>query len=158
MDLKDENNFKQEIILLPEKVDESLFKDIALNMSDSFVMDKDQLDLVLSMFGIPSIENLLNVVSNFFLTKVQLKKITIDSVQKINSKRLIADFIKETGLTRPKFENEHEREIVKNVFFKLGRLYLHEALFPELIEANPRLAYSVLNFLKRTITEIAIAE
>lgn len=146
------------VIMLPAVIDNNILKSIADGMESSFITDYDQLMAVLSIFGIKDIEQALTLVTDFFLRNVKIKKITIDSVQNINLTNLTYEFIKETGFTKTVFSTKKEKKMVLSIFYKLGRLYLHDVLFHELILVNPNLAYSMLNMLKRTINSVCLAQ
>lgn len=153
-----EDKPKNEIIILPNKLNETVLKGIASELDASFITDREKLFAVLSMIGIEDIEQLLKVVSNFFIRKMKGKRIAICDIEKLDLKKLAYEFLLETGITKPVFNSVEEKELVISMFCKLGRLYLHDILFPELIRINPNLAFSTLSLLKRTVGSIAIAE
>jgi hypothetical protein len=145
-------------IIIPEKINQEAIKSVADGMAASFIPDMKQLQAVLSMFGVETVEHLLTILSNFFLSRFRNSKLTPGDIEKLDLQKLAYEFLKETGFQKPEFETEEQRGQVINVMCKLGRIYLHEILFPELIAANPNAALSTLNLLKRTVTKIAIAE
>lgn len=149
---------KLNIMLLPDKTNEAGLKRIAEELGASFITDKENLIAALSLIGAVNLEDLLGVVSGFFHERINMKELTIGDIQKINLKKLAYEFIEQIGFSKPNFSSAEERAIAVDVFFKLGRLYIHDILFPELVESNPNAAYSLLNLLKRTVSSIAIGQ
>lgn len=156
LNITKENN--DSVIIIPKKVDETAINNIGDAMAASFIANAEQLEMVLAMFGAQTIHRLLTIISEFFLKRFKNSKLRISDIENLNFDTLAYEFIKETGFEKPTFNSEAERQIAIDVFCKLGRLYLHKVLFPELILINPNLAYSTLNLLKRTITTIAVIE
>lgn len=127
-------------------------------MEASFVSDRNQLKKVLELLGVTGVDEILKTISNFFLKKIGKRNLNLSDLQNLNLKKLIYDFLAETGFEKPTFNNPEEKQMVIGVFYKLGRLYIHDILIPELSEINPRLAYSTLQLLKRTASSISAAQ
>lgn len=151
-----EDNANQ--IVLSNKINESSLKGVAEEVMSFFHIDEEQLTRVFSMFGILDMQHLLIFIGQFFTKKINLSRVTIADLEKLNLNKLAYSFIKESGLSIPQNMSLEEKEMVKAISFKLGRILIHNVLFPELVKINPNLAFSVLNSLKRTVSSIAAAE
>jgi|JI7StandDraft_1071085.scaffolds.fasta_scaffold01434_3 hypothetical protein len=133
-------------------------KDVADKLDDSFVLDRDQLLAALSAIGVGNIEDLIIKLSRFFSEQVDLDNINIDTIQKLDLRKMCYQFVKELGIKKGDLGDAAQKKQMIGAYMKLGRLYIHEIIFPELIETNTNLAFSLLNLLKRTTRAIALSE
>jgi hypothetical protein len=145
-------------MLLIPTIHSNKVKEVAEKLDDSFVLDRDHLFSALSAIGVDNIEELIIKLSLFFSEQVDLDNIDIETIQRLDLRKMCYQFVKELGIKKEDLGDADQKQQMISAYMKLGRLYIHEIIFPELIETNINLAFSLLNLLKRTTRAIALSE
>lgn len=103
-------------------------------------------------------QGFFQLMGDFFIKEIKIESLTLNDVEQMDLHKLAYRFSVYANIATPVIKNELERQVVRNLIAKIGRVFLHQVLFPEIIKYNPNLAYSIKSLLKRNINEIARIE
>lgn len=120
--------------------------------------DREKLYEILAKLSIPDITHLFISISSFFEKRFAEKPMTLIQIEELDLKQLAYEFANQLNIPVPLVITEVERQEFKDILSKLGRVMLHEFVFPLILEECPEIAVSVKNLIKRSIASVCIIE
>lgn len=132
--------------------------EVAKKLEQYFVSDHGDLVAALALFAFGSLAEFLKTIGEFFNERFDLDNLTREEIEDLDYKGLAYAFANKLKIERPLVSNKFIKSQVVSIYAKLGRLFIHEILFPELAKIDPKLALSVKNQMKRAVGAVAIIE
>lgn len=123
-----------------------------------FFNEEEELNDALSKMGIDNVDHLVQMLATFFELNFDTASMDSISFDEFDLHKLSILFFKQSKLTFPLSMNPEESEKFQTIISKLGRVFIHSVIFPEIVNTNPHLAYSIKNMLERFIKKACLID